>query len=251
MDSHPGRNGRQSKYGLMLSTRLRQLTAHPFIVEEQLKLYLTDADNKELWNLAGNPDNERNPILVLPNHPRGISLSEQARDSGSNIKSRDQKSSTQRKEPGSRYFLRKYLNDPQSADGKPPPEWYVLTNLLIPAANIVSASCKLEAENPHRTGCGHVLCHECMLELLGGAGQNAHKAKCPACHLKLEGSVNDSEPDIKSESEADTKPGLSWSLVQGKILSSPKIRATVGQIKEWKSKFPGIKVVVFTQWIPM
>ena len=238
---------------LTMMLRMRQLTAHIFLVQHDIKKrisagYLTiikksltakaRSDNmqietlKQLRNLVlGKQNLHCSHSDPLPNSP------EEPKASSDNVDLAEQFAICLRK-----LRIKK--------------KWEELTDLKL------CQECHGVPENAVVTDCMHVYCKDCLASLADTAAHSGQlHTQCRKCGLAFGRSSScEGLPELGSDIaaakkrrwEPKAKPnmaeGLEFVEVKGRILSSAKVQATRAQILEWKNDAPNDKIIVFTQF---
>jgi hypothetical protein len=238
---------------LTMLLRLRQLTAHIFLVQHDIKTQisaqdLTDvkrsltaralSDNtqiemlKQLQNLLlgrGNLHGSYSDLLP--------SNTEQPKTSGSTVNLAEQFAICLRK-----LRIKK--------------KWEELTDLKL------CQECHGVPENAIVTDCMHVYCKDCLMSLSEIAAHSGlpHTA-CRKCGLMFgQSSSCEGLPELGGDvvtakrrqrgpkADVSMMKSLEFIEVNGRILSSAKIQAAKAQISDWKNDAPNDKIIIFTQF---
>src|SRR5579862_857509 len=237
---------------LTMLLRLRQLTAHIFLAQHDIKKqinakYLTGikksltakalSDNTQIEML----EQLRNLVLergslheshsdLLPNNP------EQPKTSGGTVDLAEQFAICLRKLRAKK-------------------KWEELTDLKL------CQECHGVPENAVVTDCMHVYCKDCLTSLSETAAHSGlpHTA-CRKCGLVYgQSSSCEGLPELgvdvttakRQQRGSKADPNMMGSLefieVDGGILPSAKFQAARAQISEWKNDAPNDKIIIFTQ----
>lgn len=129
--------------------------------------------------------------------------------------------------------------------------------------------CRMLPEEPHiAMPCEHLYCKECITVMLYEASQDkAAGASCVECGKAFEGTepcvgfeqaaFNIDSPvfsaqERKRKNSTDVEGNeLGWLTLPGPPLPSTKTRAVKAQLLNWFEEDPGVKVIVFTQFLGM
>ncbi|KAH0536030.1 hypothetical protein FGG08_007079 [Glutinoglossum americanum] len=233
--------------------RLRQLTAHPFLLQQTIQDIFTledvrklearlnqaqQADGRPLYEKVGRWVKER----VLERQADGIDANEPQTEEESRARSFG------KSDFGTSFSIYKYLN---TLDEKE-----MLTRC-------VCRICHDVAFDPQITDCYHVFCKPCIEEEASRWAQEGHEfTECPACNnifLTLvpwfdltakENTASPSSPRAHEDEENDRaeKNASSWLNIEGELLPSAKTIALKAVILDWIVTAPNDKIVVFTQF---
>jgi len=131
--------------------------------------------------------------------------------------------------------------------------------------------CRQPPQNPQVTSCFHIYCLSCLTDLQHMDARRGHdRARCSECGdtftnaQACEGldTVEAARTTARSASIDQQSPqkarkaggGLgmdSWINMPGQVLPSAKTMACKAQILNWFQETPGVKVIVYTQFLPM
>ncbi|SMR58591.1 unnamed protein product [Zymoseptoria tritici ST99CH_1E4] len=124
------------------------------------------------------------------------------------------------------------------------------------------SSCRNPPAEPHITSCFHIYCHQCLMTIQHGAArQGKDHARCLECGAEFQSVKMLDEPIVENQPPAangktkkkkkDARPQLNWIGLNGEVLPSAKTIAAKAQILEWLSSDPTAKIIIYTQFIPM
>lgn len=132
------------------------------------------------------------------------------------------------------------------------------------AKRTTCSSCGSPPEDPYVSSCMHVYCHGCLLQMAHAAAAKDEGATCLECHVVFNGSescagVKELQYDMTTgyDGKGDTakkkrhkppKDLLRWIRKDGGVLPSTKSAAIVDQIDKWLTEEPEKKIIVFCQW---
>jgi hypothetical protein len=244
-----------SGFGMLL--RLRQLTAHPFLLQECMGDLFELQDVNNLWETTASETattvgpSDRNMVTSLRR------LIREADQDESSIPPPADDDASENSEPivfKFRMFLRELAESSK---------WEEL------ALRSLCNKCRDAPVDPYVTDCLHLYCGECVKTMALEAAQNGEDSKsCLECghvysavrpciglqQLNYNGksarekiqSARVSNTDRPRQSQQNKK----WiDMCQGgNILPSTKIAAMVVQIEDWLRLDPKAKIIVFTQW---
>jgi SNF2 family DNA or RNA helicase len=135
----------------------------------------------------------------------------------------------------------------------------------------VCVTCNDKPENPWVTSCFHIYCQECFNTLQeSAAARDQDKARCSECGIIF----NDAKPcdsfnldtlehnssvasdsnneQLKKNRPKDKGEHKDWiDLAGSNILPSSKTIAIKAQILNWIEENPGVKIIIYTQFIDM
>lgn len=133
------------------------------------------------------------------------------------------------------------------------------------------SGCRHPPLDPHVTSCFHVFCQLCLLDLQTNAarrGLDRHRCtECgvyyddaKACQEVLEPYVSANEINANSSQDgfgtrskaSKEKPELeNWIQMRGPVLPSAKTIALKARVLSWIEEDPDVKIIVFSQFLPM
>ena len=159
---------------------------------------------------------------------------------------------------GLSFHFRKYLESLVKSD-----HWDTITQRTL------CCSCRQEPANPHVTSCFHIYCLSCLNDLNHWAARRGHdSARCSECgesytsaqaceqwptfQARETSSSSDPQPS-KKPTKGKKKDGDAedWIGMKGEVLPSAKTSATKAAILNWLQEDPDVKVIVYTQFLPM
>lgn len=235
--------------------RLRQLTAHPFLVQETIEDLFEAEDVEKIWRLT-EPEvsADENPGKDMLRMMRKMlderdNPSEPSLDNPPDTNTQSEESSLSLPLI---FKFRKFLRELSSGS-----KWSDLKNRSL------CHKCRDIPDDPWVTDCLHVYCHECLNALAYEAAQNEEtEAACLECGYIFKESrpctgvaeldMNDdphsraprSAPRPRRDPDGDTK----WINLDGKLLPSAKTAAVQAQIQKWLEAEPDKKVIIFSQF---
>ncbi|KAL9605751.1 MAG: hypothetical protein Q9179_001060 [Wetmoreana sp. 5 TL-2023] len=263
-----GRNGTLEKsYNNVLTMllRLRQMTAHPFMLQDTIENLFEVEDIQKLWKLTipeENNDKASRDML------RGMKSMIEARINPDNRAQAPDSTAPEeadddfplQAETSSelvfefRRFLRTLVVGEKWADLK---------------ARSLCHKCRDVPDVPYVTDCHHLYCLECLRALQQEAAvRGEDRAACcecakifqeTSCCSGIEELVADAatsppgRPVTRSAAAKRNaeKEDLKWVNFEGEVLPSTKTAATVAQIERWLRNEPEKKIIVFSQFHPV
>ncbi|KAG8628156.1 hypothetical protein KVT40_004029 [Elsinoe batatas] len=277
MKTHGLMFSRNNSYFAML-TRLRQLTAHPLLIQSTM---LDLLERKDIRKLRVAIDEHG---VVLQDKKEGKALMTKIKlilRASYKTKKRTRKNAVDSAAPapqtatanssggapqeenlGSRYGQRTNFNH----------MWEHLRadhDILTRAALGRCEYCKKEATTPQITECCHIYCQQCLIDLqLEAASEGLDRAVCAV--VKCKAQYNFVVPFDNEEfsklvtlkktvrktsggriKKTDLPAGIvSW-MDKGDLVPSAKTKAVKTQIVEWFEQFPNSKIIIYTQWTTM
>lgn len=235
---------------LAMITRLRQMTAHLFLVQHIMQDMFEMDDLKQLYNLVKEEPTSRETMIAIT----GL-IDNKEDDEQLESEPPPNATSDEYKQP-TEGLLRRFQNHLRS----------LITD--FDAAEFSKRStcsrCAAPPENPWVTSCMHVYCQECLLVIAEQAAKKGEEgARCQECDTLYTSSmpcpgVKELNYDMSAGfGEADTskkkrhkppKDLLKWIRKNGGTLPSTKSAAVIAQIEEWLTEEPEKKIIVFSQW---
>ena len=254
--------------------RLRQLTAHTLILQATLFEVLEREDLEQLNDLANDERSygSQNANLLVQLR-RVLAIRRRIDDDGGTrpvylAPTADQldnnaDSAEVGKSHGLNFKIKKYLNDLESAG-----QFKVIEDLKE------CAYCHQVVKEPYITACLHIYCKQCLEEKQQDYAEDGNeKAPCSVCGTIFAHSEPCTE-DLFASTASATRAGRSkssrrkkgttskagategasdeeWTDKRGALLPSAKTIAIKAQVLNWLAEDPSVKIIVFTQWLPM
>lgn len=245
--------------------RLRQLTAHIFLLQETMEDLFELEDVERLWKgtaaeleSAGSEKDVTGKNMLVQirkmiadkDKPKD---DQQAATPASPDPSEDD-ASLEKSQPLV-FKFRKFLRD--LAEGS---KWDKLT------LRSLCHKCRDVPQDPQVTNCLHIYCKECLKTMAYEAAQEGEDhAACLECgivysetrpcsglkELGYDDGVARSEsgtPTSSRRPRRDPDEDIKWVSMEGGILPSTKSTATVAQIEQWLKEDSKCKIIIFTQW---
>lgn len=250
----------EKSYGNVLTMllRLRQLTAHPFMLQETIEDLFEIEDIENLWKLtagevSAEKDSRKDMLLMM----REI-IAEKENPSPSVPNNASTRLDDMEKEDDQHVNLkplvfkfRKFLRE--LANGS---KWEALMERSL------CHRCRDSPDDPWVTDCMHVYCKECLNTMAYEAAKNgAEGANCQECGKPFSESGPCTSlaelgmgPNLASEETIRRKrksagDDMKWIDTQnGSILPSSKTTAVQAQIEKWFQVEPEKKVIIFCQF---
>ncbi|KAL8951909.1 MAG: hypothetical protein Q9222_002154 [Ikaeria aurantiellina] len=266
-----GRNGTlEKRYSniLHMLLRLRQMTAHPFMLQDTIEKLFKLEDIERLSVLTLSDDSVvDNPTSkdMLPAMKKMIKAKWNPREATPDVVSDVTPSEGDGEEtlpireesPSSAlvFDFRRILSDMVKGE-----KWDDYK------ARSVCHSCEEAPQDPWVTDCWHLYCRECLENLVNEAGiRGTEPAACCECSsyfrstascrgiAELQLQTKDtppSTPPVQSMAPQRNKEkeDLKWINYPGEVLPSTKTAAVRAQIEEWRRDDPGKKIIVFSQF---
>ncbi|KAL9610783.1 MAG: hypothetical protein Q9167_004539 [Letrouitia subvulpina] len=246
---------------LHMLLRLRQLTAHPFMLQSTIEDILEGEDIEKLMSLTVSDGNEgpKDMLAVMkkmiraktaPVEPEIIS---DATPSESQVVEDDNMTDVAESERLV-FNFRRFLQALARSD-----KWDDLK------LRTTCRRCEDCPEEPYVIDCYHLYCKDCLLAMQSEAGFNQEGGvRCLECgfvwtesrpctglqELEFDPASSDYDCDAQ-RSRKDKDEDLKWIDYGGQILPSSKTAAVQAQIEEWLATDPEKKIIVFSQFHTM
>ena len=245
---------------LTMLLRLRQLTAHPFMLQQTIEDLFEIEDVEKLWNttapeVTADDNPARNMLLTMkkmiaekdkPAEPCQIESINPA-----------PLEDPVEEAPGSVtlvFKFRRYLRELAGSS-----KWEDLKNRSL------CHKCRDPPDDPWVTSCLHVYCRECLNALAYEAAEcNQEETACLECgniytesgpchglkELQMDADSGATTPENSStpRTRKDPEHDLKWINMTGAILPSTKTAAVMAQIDTWLKDEPEKKIIVFSQF---
>ena len=269
INSYQKRNVLEKSYQnvLVLLLRLRQLTAHTFLVQEAIEDLFEGEDIERLWSATASEGEATNPQTSTTNQNMLAAMKRMIADKCS----------------GSRSTTTSKANTPLSNGDEDPelehsrPLVFKFRKFLRQLSqnskfdDLVSRTlchkCGDVPQDPHVTECLHIYCKECLnamnQEAAADGEDHAACLECGTmytearpCHGLKELGYNElragSEESARGgrRPKRDTEEDVKW-MTMGTLIPSAKTAAMIKQIEEWFQEDSTIKILVFSQFTSM
>ncbi|KAL9587787.1 MAG: hypothetical protein Q9203_003396 [Teloschistes exilis] len=252
---------------LLMLLRLRQMTAHPFMLQGTIEELFEVEDIERLIDLEDESSDRssRDMLDVMKTMIRtkavGAGAPSDSTSGQTLAEEADGGPSTGADTSNSLFFnFRKYLR-----------EMAKQKNWTEMKARSLCHKCRDVPDIPYVTDCYHVYCLECLTTLQQeAAARGDMRAACCECarvfqesscctgitELEIEAATSESAtPTLAITSRSNSrerrdqeKAALKWINLSGKILPSTKTAAVIAQIEEWQRVEPNKKIIVFSQF---
>ena len=240
--------------------RLRQLTAHPFLIQDVIQDLFTIEDIERLWRLSG-PETgdtrkrgeEMYSAMKRMIEDKGQILEDDQETSDEPLTSGTGSSEIQ---SGSALVLRFRKHLRTLKDSK---QWTLLKERSL------CHMCDMPPDEPYVTSCCHLYCKECLSHMAYEASKRGETStKCLVCNEEFSESqpcngIEEMEMDDISSlgsSLAKNRPrrkkyqkdAVRWLDFEGDVMQSSKTTAVQIQLENWLNEEPGGKIIVFSQF---
>ena len=246
---------------LTMLLRLRQLTAHTFLLQSTIEDLFEMEDVQRIWDATSSEDDQENGGYgrnMLVQMRQMIADKNKPQTDGNNRSSTtpgniDDDAELEQSRPLV-FKFRKYLRDLAASS-----KWQALTERSL------CSKCRDMPQDPVVTDCLHLYCSDCIKSMaMEAAAKKQESATClecgktysefrPCSGLKelgyddsLAGSDGGSPKPRRPRRDADDD--VKWITMDGSILPSTKTVAMVAQIQEWLAQAPDCKIIIFSQW---
>ncbi|KAL9600359.1 MAG: hypothetical protein Q9219_003209 [cf. Caloplaca sp. 3 TL-2023] len=241
---------------MSMLTRLRQMTAHLFLVQHVLQDMFEMEDIKGLYVVVQGEEASKKAMVAI----------------AALIDYKDEYEEIEDAAPESQEPMEDYPRPSEALRLK----FQNHLRTLIDASDLhefakrsTCPRCREPPENAYVTSCMHVYCHDCLLAMAeDAAGKNEDGAQCIECDTKYSSTtqctgikelnyMNSNLDDSNGTGKAKKRhkpPGdlLKWIRnKEGGVLPSSKSAAIVDQIETWLTDDPDKKIIVFSQWLMM
>ncbi|KAL8938358.1 MAG: hypothetical protein Q9216_003938 [Gyalolechia sp. 2 TL-2023] len=234
---------------MAMLTRLRQMTAHLFLVQHIMQDIFEMDDLKRLWAMVKDEAPSRETLIAI------TGLIDNKEDDEQLEAEPPTEAYTQPSEAllrGFQTYLRSLITNLDTAEF---------------SKRSTCSRCGAPPENPYLTSCMHVYCYDCLLVVAKQAGEKGEQGACclecgtlytsamPCVGVKElnydVGTGFGEATDMGGKTRKRHKPPkdlLKWIRKDGGTLPSTKSAAVVEQIEQWLTEEPDKKIIVFSQW---
>ena len=243
----------EKKHHLILTMlqKLRQMTAHPFLIQDTIERLFQTSDLSKLLTTSdkGREDDDNRGKDMVSAMKRMIESRE--RSFGTVEDEEDDAGSDSARQP-LRLRFQRFLRCLQYEE-----KWQEHKERCL------CHKCKSPPDHPRVTSCLHLYCRECLRALTHDAvSRGEQETTCTACgtvfmescsceglkELEVEeplpGSADRPVKRRKKDHDADIK----WMDVGGELLPSSKTAAVQVQLEQWLTVEPEKKIIVFSQF---
>ncbi|KAG7005506.1 DNA replication licensing factor mcm6 [Physcia stellaris] len=245
---------------LNMLLRLRQLTAHPFLIQDVIQDLFTIEDIEKLWTISA-PDSgetqkrgkEMYSTMKRMIEDKGQIL-EDDQDASDKPSTSEIGSAEIQDESTLVLRFRKYLRNLNKSK-----QWTELKERSL------CHMCDMPPDEPYVTDCFHLYCKECLSHMAYEASKREETSTmCLVCHTAFSKSqpcngIEEIEMENISplgSSLAQNRPrrrkhqndAVRWLDLEGDVLQSSKTMAVQIQLESWLNEGPGEKIIVFSQF---
>lgn len=240
--------------------RLRQLTAHPFLIQDVIQDLFTIEDIEKLWTVSAPESGEtrKRGKEIYSTMKRMIEdkgqILEDDQEASDKPSTSEIGSSEVQNESTLVLRFRKYLRNLNKSK-----QWTDLKERSL------CHMCDMPPDEPYVTDCFHLYCKECLSHMAYEASKREETSTmCLVCNKEF----SESQPcngieEIEMEntsplgsSLAQNRPrrrkhqkdAVRWLDIEGDVLQSSKTMAVQIQLESWLNEEPGEKIIVFSQF---
>ncbi|KAL8903514.1 MAG: hypothetical protein Q9207_003872 [Kuettlingeria erythrocarpa] len=237
---------------MTMLTRLRQMTAHLFLVQQVMQDMFELDDVEQLRDLIKEDSHSQDMLMAI----QALTANKEDDEEPDDDFFAQSNNETQDFSPPSAALLLKFQNHLKSLISNSDASEF--------AKRSTCPRCGQPPEEPQVTSCLHVYCRECLLFMGHEAGLADEGATCLECGVQYEGTepcvgVKELNHDMGTGFDAEgnlakkkrhkpPKDLLKWIRRDGGVLPSSKSAAVVEQIEKWLTEEPDKKIIVFCQW---
>ena len=239
--------------------RLRQLTAHPFLIQDTIEHMFTVEDLERLWILTRSEvseDGKRGQEMYAAMKRMIENKGQPTEEEQDGIEETPVETAVGEhlQDPPTVFKFRKYLRSLK--DSK---DWENFKRRGL------CHKCGSPPDEPYVTSCLHLYCKECLSAMAYEASKtDENETNCLKCgqvftdshpcsgieELEMEDPAIFCSTDIKSKRRhrKDLESTLKWIDFGGEILPSSKTLAAQIQLERWMQEDPDKKIIVFSQF---
>lgn len=237
---------------MTMLTRLRQMTAHLFLVQQVMQDMFELDDVEQLRDLVKDNIPSQDMVMAI----EALIANKEDDEEPDDDFFTQSNNETQDFSPPSAALLLKFQKHLKSLISNSDASEF--------AKRSTCPRCGQPPEDPQVTSCLHVYCRECLLFMGHEAGLADEGATCLECGAQYEGTepcvgVKELNHDMGTGFDAEgnlakrkrhkpPKDLLKWIRRDGGVLPSSKSAAVVDQIDKWLTEEPDKKIIVFCQW---
>lgn len=243
----------EEKHSLILTMllRLRQFTAHPFLIQDTIERFLQTSEIDKLL-VTGGQDNE----TELRGQDMAFAMKRMVEATNKSSESAEDATDATDPEVAKQPLLlkfQKFLRELKRGE-----KWPELKERRF------CQKCESPPVCPRVTSCLHVYCTECMQALADEAViDNEQESTCITCaevftescscdglkELEVEEPLLGSGDRSAKRGKKDKNADIKWIDVGGKLLPSSKTAAVEAQLEQWLTEEPEKKIIVFSQFL--
>lgn len=250
---------------LTMVLRLRQLTAHPFLVQETIEELIEAEDVEALWQCTSSEENSGSYPQKIVHQMQQMLLEKSLNDQNATeetVITRDELEARAAADTSNEglFRFRKFLRGLREQSA-----WEDIENRSL------CHRCHERPDQPCFSSCYHIYCRECLFGLQNEAtfvGET--EVGCAACGQRFdiakalqspcEGlqelgwgrvqtrSSDNTQQGVGQQQQSKQKDREKWLEYEGEVLQSAKTRALVVQLDMWFAQKPNEKVIIFTQF---
>lgn len=239
--------------------RLRQLTAHPFLVQTVIEKYFEVGDVERLWRLATSDfsvdqGGGKELVTAMQNLINAKAFVDaRAKEIAEDANVEEDIATNNSANPNLVHRYRRFLDILKTQR-----KWADFKDRTL------CLRCETPPDEPWIIDCFHIYCKECLEGMAYEAAQNGEEsAKCLQCkrpynsaqaaegikELEMDDmSITSNTNDKKMSKKKSLEEEMKWVDIGGKLLPSAKTQAVRLQLESWLSKEPHKKIIVFSQF---
>ena len=243
---------------LTMLLRLRQLTAHPFLLQDTLEDLFEMEDVERMWDATASEVELESGVsarnMLVQMRKMIADKNKNQPDAAASATPRDSIDDTEFEKSRPLVFkFRRYLRELAASS-----KWQALSERSL------CCKCRDMPQDPVVTDCLHLYCSECVKAMaMEAAAEGEDSAACLECgkiYLEVrpcnglkelgyeDGLAGSDGSSPKPPSKRNPDDDVKWISMEGKMLPSTKTAAMVAQIEDWLKQAPGCKIIIFTQW---
>jgi SNF2 family DNA or RNA helicase len=255
--------------------RLRQLTSHILLVQGTMVDLLEREDFERLHKIASDDLSEESEALLIHLREKlrdGVGVPRIDGREGATIVTETETIPNYRAgfdagahsvggAHGLTYKFDRYLDNLLNSES-----WEAI------ASRTLCCGCRQPPDDPMVTSCFHIYCFACLQDLQNGFARRAmERHRCTECgsyyteakrcqtsldkfsgaYDNMTGSADDEKVALTGKSKNKKSNLQNWLNMRGEVLPSAKTIAVKAQVLEWIEEDPTVKIIVYSQWIPM
>lgn len=239
--------------------RLRQLTAHPFMVRGLIEdLFKLEDVQRMAESFSSDVNADQKPARdmlstmekMIRAHNDPVEIAQDANIELLNTNNREGEDANESSPLVSKFrnSLRELANSSK---------WAELVDRSL------CHRCKDQPEDPWVTDCEHLYCHECLEYLASEAAEKGEpRSTCLECshpfteahpckgieEFGLRKDSTSATATAFKQKQRNLDDDIKWINLEGKLLPSSKISAVQAQIETWLEEDPEKKIIIFSQF---